>query len=191
MPWEFLVPQINPFILQYYQQMNFFFAQNQISAFGIINFIPDSIVLAASISNPTSEIPIPAPGTLEYIKSKVPEKYHGFLNVFVDKEATTLPPHHDQDIQIEIEDGKALPFSPIYSHSLTLTEKEALHSYISDNLANGFIHPSTSSAASPILFVKKPNGSLCLCVNYCSLNAITKQNHYPLPLVNDLLDVMV
>ncbi len=75
-----------------------FFAQNQVSAFGVINFIPDSIVLAASITNPTLEIPIPAPGTLEYIKSKVLEKYHGFLNVFVDKESTTLPPHHDQDI---------------------------------------------------------------------------------------------
>ncbi len=164
-------------MLQYYQQMNFF-AQNRVSAFGVINFVPDSIVLATSITNPTSEIPIPAPGTLDYIKSKVLEKYHGFLNVFVDKEATTLPPHHDQDIQIEIEDGKAPPFGPIYS--LTPTEKEALHSYISDNLAKGFICPSTSSAASPILFVKKPNGSLHLCVG----------NHYPLPLVNELLDAI-
>src|SRR5260221_10490303 len=165
-----------------------FFVQDQISTFGIINFIPDSIVLAASITNPASEIPIPAPGTLEYIKSKVPKKYHGFLNVFVDKEATTLPPHHNQDIRIEIEDGKAPPFSPIYS--LTPMEKEALHTYISDNLAKGFIHPSTSSAASPILFVKKPNGSLCLCVDYHGLNAMTKHNRYPLPLVNELLDAV-
>ncbi len=51
------------------------FTQDQISGFGIINFIPDSIVLAASITNPTSENPIPVPGTLDYIKSKVPEKY--------------------------------------------------------------------------------------------------------------------
>jgi len=64
-----------------------------ISAFGIINFIPDSIVLATSMTNPTSENPIPAPGILEYIKSKVLGKYHGFLNVFIDKEASTLPPH--------------------------------------------------------------------------------------------------
>src|SRR5258705_6749189 len=39
-----------------------FFMQDQISTFGIINFIPDSIVLAASITNPTSEKPIPVPG---------------------------------------------------------------------------------------------------------------------------------
>ncbi len=50
-----------------------FFVQNQISAFGIINFIPDSIVLATSISNPTLEIPIPAPGTLEYCYTWLPQ----------------------------------------------------------------------------------------------------------------------
>ncbi len=71
----------------------------------------------------------------KYIKSKVLEKYHGFLNVFVNKEAT-LSPHHDQDIWIEIEDGKAPLFGLIYS--LTPMEKEALHSYILDNLAKGF-----------------------------------------------------
>jgi len=87
-----------------------------------------------------------------------------------------------------LENGQALPFGPIYS--LTPTEKEALHTYILENLAKGFIHPSTSSAASPILFVKKPNGSLWLCVDYCSLNAITKCNCYPLPLVNELLDAV-
>src|SRR5258707_9223610 len=69
-------------------------------------------------------------------------------------------------------------------------EKEALHTYILENLAKGFIRPSTSSAASPILFIKKPNGSLRLCVDYHSLNAITKRNHYPLPLVNELLNAV-
>src|SRR5258708_36161079 len=116
------------------------------------------------MTNPTSENPIPAPGILEYIKSKVLGKYHGFLNVFIDKEASTLPPHRDQDIRIELENGRALPSGPIYS--LTLMEKEALCTYIVENLAKGFICPSASSATSPILFVKKPNGSLCLCVNY-------------------------
>ena len=85
-------------------------------------------------------------------------------------------------------DVTVLPFSPIYS--LTPIEKEALQKYLAENLPKGFIHTSTSSAASPILFVKKPNSSLCLCVNYHGLNAITKHNHYPLPLVNELLDAI-
>src|SRR5260370_1288010 len=141
-----------------------FFSQNQIQAFGLINFVSDSIVIVASMGDTILDNSILAPGTIEYIKSKVPEKYHGFINVFVDKEATILPPHQYQDIKIKLEEGKTPPFSLIYS--LTPTEKIALHSYISENLSKGVICPSTSSAASPILFVKKSTGSLHLCIDY-------------------------
>ncbi len=110
------------------------FRQSQVQAFSFLNFVPNSTIVMASVSNPipvTLETSHHVPGTLEYIKSRVPEKYHGFINVFIDKEATQLPPHWDQDIAIELEEGKTPPFGPIYS--LTPTEKEALHSYISDN----------------------------------------------------------
>jgi hypothetical protein len=46
---------------------------------------------------------------------------------------------------------------------------------------------SQSLAASPILFVKKKDGSLRLCVDYRALNAITEQNPYPLPLIEETL----
>src|SRR5260370_9628393 len=124
--------------LQYYWQM-IFFGQNQIQAFGMINFVPDSIVVAASMGDSILENSSPVPGTIEYIKSKVLEKYHGFLNLFFDKEATTLPPPQDQDMSIELEEGKVPPFGLIYS--LTPTEKAALHSYLSKNLAKGFYPP--------------------------------------------------
>src|SRR5260370_28322221 len=165
-----------------------FFSQNQIQAFGLINFISDSIVVAASMGDTILDNSVLASGTIEYIKSKVLEKYHGFINIFVNKEATILPPHWDQDIKIELEEGKTPPFSLI--NSLMPTEKIALQSYISENLAKGFIHPSISSATSHILFVKKSNGSLHLCINYQGLNAIMKWNQYPLPLVNELLDAL-
>ena len=88
---------------------------------------------------------------------KVPAKYHDFLDLFMDKEVTELLPHQSHDIKIKLEQGKSPPFGPIY----TLTDKEeVLHTYLSENLAKGFIRLSTSSAASPILFVKKANGSL-------------------------------
>src|SRR5260370_5900404 len=165
-----------------------FFSQNQIQAFGLINFISDSIVVVASVGDTIPVNSVLASGTIEYIKSKVLEKYHGFINIFVNKEATILPPHQDQDIKIKLEEGKTPPFGLIYS--LMPTEKIALQSYISENLAKGFIRPSISSAASPILFVKKSNGSLHLCIDYQGLNAITKWNQYPLPLVNELLDAI-
>src|SRR5260221_1237010 len=114
----------------------------------------------------------PSQSSHDSIAAKVPAKYHEFLDLFVDKEATELPPHCSHDIKIELEHGKSPPFGPIYS--LTDKEKEVLWAYLADNLAKGFIRPSTSLAASPILFVKKGNGSLRLCVDYHGLNAIMR-----------------
>ena len=48
--------------------------------------------------------------------------------------------------------------------------------------------PTSSLYKVSILFVKKKDGSLCLCVNFCSLNHITKKNCYPLLLISNLLD---
>ena len=60
--------------------------------------------------------------------------------------------------------------------------------YIETNLKNGFIKPSKSPARAPILFDKKPDGSLRLCVDYQGLNNLTIKNRYPLPLVGESLD---
>ncbi|KAE8264221.1 hypothetical protein A4X09_0g7025 [Tilletia walkeri] len=52
----------------------------------------------------------------------------------------------------------------------------------------GFIRPSSSPASSPILFVKKKDGNLRLCVDYRGLNAISIKNRNPLPRIDQLLD---
>jgi hypothetical protein len=67
-------------------------------------------------------------------------------------------------------------------------ESKALREYIDENLAKGFIRHSKSSAGAPVLFVKKKDGSLRLCVDYRGLNRITAKNKYPLPLISALLD---
>ncbi len=67
-------------------------------------------------------------------------------------------------------------------------ELETLKAYIENNLASGYIRPSKSPAGAPILFDKKPDGSLRLCVDYRGLNNLTIKNRYPLPLVGELLD---
>jgi len=51
----------------------------------------------------------------------------------------------------------------------------------------GFIRASTSPAASPVLFAKKPGGGLRFCVDYRALNALTIKNRYPLPLIQETL----
>ena len=67
-------------------------------------------------------------------------------------------------------------------------ELEILKVYIENNLANGFIRPSKSPAKTSILFDKKLNGSLRLCVDYPGLNNLTIKNRYPLFLVRELLN---
>ena len=116
----------------------------------------------------------------------VPGEYQDYLDVFARKSADTLPSHRTFDHRIPLVDGKTPGFGPIYS--LSGVEQNALQEYLDDNLAKGFITPSEFPAGSPILFVKKKDGNLRLCVDYRRLNDITIKNRYPLPLIGDLLD---
>ena len=120
-------------------------------------------------------------------KVEIPIKYSDFLDVFSEEkfsillEATEINQH-----AIELQEGQQPLYRPI--HSLGPVELKLLKTYIETNLANGFIWPSKSPAGVPILFVRKPDGSLCLCVDYQDLNNLTIKNRYLLPLIGELLD---
>ena len=127
-----------------------------------------------------------APSSPEEWMKYVPEKYFAWSSVFSPVAVDQLPPHRPYDMSIELEEGSTPPFGPMYR--LSQAERDALSEYIEANLKKGFIRRSISPAASPILFVRKKTGDLRLCVDYRGLNAITKKNRYPLPLIVDLLD---
>ena len=98
-------------------------------------------------------------------KVTVLAKYSDFLNVFLEKLANILLEQTGvNEYAIELEKSKQPPYRPIYS--LELVELKILKIYIKANLANGFIRASKTSANTLILFVCKPDGSFCLCVNY-------------------------
>lgn len=117
---------------------------------------------------------------------EVPKQYCDFLDVFDKAILDKLPPHRSYDCAIELEPGKQPPFGPIYS--LSEPEAAALREFLDENLPKGFISESTSPAGAPVLFVRKKDGSLRMCVDYRGLNAVTVRNRYPLPLINQLLD---
>ncbi len=123
---------------------------------------------------------------LDKLRPKIPEEYRDYVNIFSKCKGTTLPPRHPYDHWIEIEEGTTPPYGPIYS--LSEVKQLALCKFINENLTNHFIQPSQSPAGAPILFICKKDGSLCLAVNYHSLNRLTKKDWYPLPLIPDLLD---
>jgi hypothetical protein len=62
-----------------------------------------------------------------------------------------------------------------------------MREYLTDNLSKGFIINSKAPFASPVLFVRKADGSLQFCIDYYKLNAITKKNRYSLPLIDETL----
>ena len=119
------------------------------------------------------------------IKKMVPSDYHDFLPLFKESIARALPPHRPYDHRIPLKEGFTPPFGPLYS--LSKHELQALRDFLDENLSKGFIRASSSSAGAPVLFIKKKDGSLRLCVDYRGLNAGTAKNRYPLPLVKDTL----
>ncbi len=97
--------------------------------------------------------------------TEVPNEYADFADVFSPKLAVELSKHTGiNDHAIELVDDRQPPSGPIYS--LGPVELETLKAYIENNLASDFIRPSKSPAGAPILFDKKPDGSIRLCMDY-------------------------
>ena len=73
-------------------------------------------------------------------------------------------------------------------YGMSAPELAEMKRYVTTYLANGFIRPSKSPAAAPVMFVKRPDGKLRLVVDYRGLNKVTIKNRFPLPLIPEMLD---
>ena len=109
-----------------------------------------------------------------------------FADVFPDELPKDLPPERTVDHRIDLEPGSVPISKPTYK--MSLNDMDELQRQLDDLMSRGFIRPSSSPYGSPVLFVKKKDGQVRLCVDYCALNKQTVKNTYPLPRIDELLD---
>ena len=101
-------------------------------------------------------------------------------------ELPCLPPHRDIEFCIDVVSDTALISMPPYR--MAPAELRELKEQLQELLDKGFIRPSTLPWGAPVLFVKKKDGTLRLCIDYRELNKVTVKNKYPLQRIDDLFD---
>ncbi|TIA47146.1 hypothetical protein D6C77_10332 [Aureobasidium pullulans] len=116
----------------------------------------------------------------------LPAHYKQFADVFSRSSADSLPKHRPQDHEIRLQEGKQPPY--FRPRGMSQDELAATKKYLDEHLDKGFIRPSASLAAAPVLLVRKPGGGMRFCVDYRGLNDITIKNRYPIPLIRETLD---
>ncbi|GJU19712.1 putative reverse transcriptase domain-containing protein [Tanacetum coccineum] len=129
----------------------------------------------ATIMNTTSDVsPIHDQPIVSEFQDVFPEELPG------------IPPIRDVEFNIELIPG-AEPISKA-PYRMAPIELKELKDQLQELLERGFIRPSVSPWGAPVLFVKKKDGSMRLCIDYRELNKITIRNRYPLPRIDDLFD---
>ncbi|KAI3819721.1 hypothetical protein L1987_13569 [Smallanthus sonchifolius] len=97
-----------------------------------------------------------------------------------------IPPDREIEFRIDlVPDTQPVAKAP---YRLAPVEMKELMAQLDELLKKGFIQPSISPWGAPVLFVKKKDGSMRMCIDYRELNKRTVKNKYPLPRIDDLFD---
>ena len=97
-----------------------------------------------------------------------------------------MPLQRVLDFSIELHPGTS-PIS-MTPHRMASVELQELRVQLQELLDKGFSRPSTSPWGAPVLFTKKKDKTVRLCIDYRQLNRVTIKNWYPLPRIDDLFD---
>ena len=120
------------------------------------------------------------------VPTEVQDVLEEFKDVMPNELPKKLPPRREVDHQIELEPGTKPPaLSP---YRMAPPELAELRKQLKELLDAGFIRPSKAPYGAPVLFQKKKDGSLRMCLDYRALNKVTIKNKYPIPLIADLFD---
>ena len=97
-----------------------------------------------------------------------------------------MPPNRELEFTIEMVTG-AVPSSKS-PYQMNILELNELKSQLKELIDKNYIIPSVSPWGAPVIFIKKKDGILRLCIDYRQLNKMTIKNRYPLPCIDDLFD---
>jgi RNase H-like domain found in reverse transcriptase/Reverse transcriptase (RNA-dependent DNA polymerase)/Integrase zinc binding domain/Chromo (CHRromatin Organisation MOdifier) domain len=111
-----------------------------------------------------------------------------YKDVFPEGLPPGMPPNRKVVHPIPLEPTAKPSYRPMYR--LSPEEKEECENQVKDLLDKGLIQPSSSPWGAPVLFVPKPNGKLRMCCDFRMLNKQTIKNKFPLPRIDDLLDLL-
>lgn len=121
----------------------------------------------------------------EPLDTKVKEVVEKYFDLF--RPNNDAPPAHRETFKITLREHTADQVPNSKPWRTSIFEDEELVRQLKVALDKGWIAPSTSEFASPILFVPKKDGKLRMCIDYRHLNDITLKDRYPLPNIQDLL----
>jgi hypothetical protein len=110
---------------------------------------------------------------------------HSYADVFSETAFGSLPERHKWDHAIELECELSPGFREVYL--MTLIEQTEMDAFLEEALATRCIRQSKSPLGALVFFTKKKDGKLHFIQDYRALNAITRKNRYPLPLIDDLI----
>jgi hypothetical protein len=108
-----------------------------------------------------------------------------YLDVFL-ADYSRLPPQRKVEFEIEFVLG-TIPISKA-PYRMAPSKLNELKEQLQELLEKGFICPSTSPWGASMLFVRKKDGSMRMCIDYRELNKVMIKNRYPLPRIDNLLD---
>ena len=109
-----------------------------------------------------------------------------FMDVFP-SEISGMPPARAVEFTIDLLPRTA-PISKTPYYRMTPYVMSELKTQLQELLVKGYIRPSASTWGAPVLFMKKKDGSMRLCIDYRELNNVTIKNKYPLSKIDDMFD---
>ncbi|KAE9051323.1 hypothetical protein PR001_g1555 [Phytophthora rubi] len=161
----------------------------------------DSVISTAVATPTTSREHMPgleearlAELDVDFTDSKLGEEQRvlvaDLLGAFRDKFVeTSLKPGRADLLEFSIDTGTQASIKQ-RPYRVSLAGGDVMEAEIQQYLELDLIRPSTSPWASPVLMIRKPDGGIRFCIDYRRLNAVTIKDCYPMPLIDDILDVL-